>query len=128
MPKLQQCNPSRDRTQRQTISALERLFAFTRTGFPHSDIYGLTLARQLPVAYRSRAASFIASLESRHPPYALKFLIRKFIFVARLKTSRPYFVFARTLCEIIISHALLASRNKPLTPDSCLSTRIRIFV
>ena len=48
-------------------------------GFPHSDIYGLTLARQLPVAYRSRAASFIASLESRHPPYALKFLIRKFV-------------------------------------------------
>ena len=52
---------------------------FHRDGFPHSDIYGLTLARQLPVAYRSRAASFIASLESRHPPYALKFPIRKFV-------------------------------------------------
>ena len=51
-----------------------------RDGFPHSEIYGLTVARHLPVAYRSRAASFIASLEPRHPPYALKFLIRKFVY------------------------------------------------
>ena len=29
-------------------------------GFPHSDINGSKLARQLPVAYRSHATSFIA--------------------------------------------------------------------
>ena len=70
-------------------SASDAYLDLHRDGFPHSDIYGLTLARQLPVTYRSRAASFIASLESRHPPYALKFLIRKFILVVRLKTLRP---------------------------------------
>jgi hypothetical protein len=48
------------------------------TGFPHSDISGSKVARHLPEAYRRHAASFITSLESRHPPYALKFLIRKF--------------------------------------------------
>lgn len=47
------------------------------TGFPHSDIYGSKITRHLPVAYRRHVASFITSLESRHPPYALKFPIRK---------------------------------------------------
>ena len=46
-------------------------------GFPHSDISGSKVARHLPEAYRRHAASFITSLESRHPPYALKFPIRK---------------------------------------------------
>ncbi len=49
------------------------------TGFPHSDISGSKIARHLPEAFRRHAASFITSLESRHPPYALKFPIRKFI-------------------------------------------------
>ena len=30
--------------------------------FPHSEIYGLTVARHLPVTYRSHATSFIAIL------------------------------------------------------------------
>jgi hypothetical protein len=47
-------------------------------GFPHSDIFGSKVARHLPEAYRRHATSFITSLESRHPPYALKFPIRKF--------------------------------------------------
>ena len=46
-------------------------------GFPHSDISGSKVARHLPEAYRRQATSFIACLESRHPPYALKFPIRK---------------------------------------------------
>ena len=49
-----------------------------RKGFPHSDISGSKVARHLPEAYRSHATSFIVSTESRHPPYALKFPIRKF--------------------------------------------------
>lgn len=44
-------------------------------GFPHSEIFGSKVARHLPEAYRRHAASFIASLESRHPPYALRFLL-----------------------------------------------------
>ena len=46
-------------------------------GFPHSDIFGSKVARHLPEAYRRQATSFITFLESRHPPYALKFPIRK---------------------------------------------------
>ena len=46
-------------------------------GFPHSDIFGSKVARPLPEAYRRQATSFITFLESRHPPYALKFPIRK---------------------------------------------------
>lgn len=42
-------------------------------GFPHSEIFGSKVARHLPEAYRRHAASFIASLEPRHPPYALRF-------------------------------------------------------
>ncbi len=33
---------------------------FCRIGFPHSDIFGSTVARHLPEAYRRHAASFIA--------------------------------------------------------------------
>ena len=44
-------------------------------GFPHSDIFGSKVARHLPEAYRRHAASFIASLKPRHPPYALNFLL-----------------------------------------------------
>ena len=47
-------------------------------GFPHSDISGSKVARHLPEAYRRQATSFITFFESRHPPYALKFPIRKF--------------------------------------------------
>jgi hypothetical protein len=46
-------------------------------GFSHSDIFGSKVARHLPEAYRRQATSFITFLESRHPPYALKFPIRK---------------------------------------------------
>ena len=33
----------------------------TGAGFPHSDIHGSKLIRQLPVAYRSLLTSFIGS-------------------------------------------------------------------
>ncbi len=39
--------------------------------FPHSDIFGSKVAWHLPEAYRRHAASFIAFLKPRHPPYAL---------------------------------------------------------
>ena len=44
---------------------------FRSVGFPHSDIYGSKVAWHLPEAYRCHAASFIAFLKPRHPPYAL---------------------------------------------------------
>ena len=50
--------------------------------FPHSEISGSKVARHLPEAYRRHATSFIASFESRHPPCALTFLIRKCIYTA----------------------------------------------
>gem|GEM_PF-6452165 len=40
--------------------------------FPYSDISGSKVAWHLPEAYRRHAASFIAFLKPRHPPYALK--------------------------------------------------------
>ena len=40
-------------------------------GFPHSDISGSKVAWHLPEAFRRHAASFIAFLKPRHPPYAL---------------------------------------------------------
>ena len=43
----------------------------SRDEFPHSEISGSKVAWHLPEAYRSFATSFIASYESRHPPYAL---------------------------------------------------------
>ena len=55
------------------------IFSSSLKGFPHSEIFGSKLARQLPEAYRRHATSFIASFESRHPSYALTFLIRKCI-------------------------------------------------
>ena len=48
---------------------------FYLVGFPHSDIFGSKVARHLPEAYRRHAASFIASMKPRHPPYALNFLL-----------------------------------------------------
>ncbi len=40
--------------------------------FPYSDISGSKVAWHLPEAFRRHAASFIAFLKPRHPPYALK--------------------------------------------------------
>ena len=47
-------------------------------GFPHSEIFGLTVAMHLPEAYRSYATSFIAfEIQGiHHMPF--KFPIRKF--------------------------------------------------
>ncbi len=47
-------------------------------GFPHSEISGSKVAWHLPGAYRSLSCVLHRLLESRHPPYALKFPIRKF--------------------------------------------------
>src|SRR6185312_15705929 len=45
--------------------------AVSRTGFPHSDIHGSPGGRPLPVASRSRPASFLGSAAPGHPPSAL---------------------------------------------------------
>ena len=66
-------------------------------GFPHSDIFGSKVARHLPEAYRRHAASFIASMKPRHPPYALNFLLGNlktaFCFLAFWFASECYFLF-----------------------------------
>ena len=48
----------------------------TGAGFPHSEIHGSKLGRQLPVAYRSRPRPSSASAP-RHPPLALHSLENK---------------------------------------------------
>ena len=60
-------------------------------GFPHSDIYGLTLARQLPVAYRSRAASFIASSSLGIHHMLLNFLLGNLYAIALPRNGKPLF-------------------------------------
>ena len=59
------------------IHRVPSTYCYVLGGFPHSDISGSKVARHLPEAYRRQATSFITFLESRHPPYALKFPIRK---------------------------------------------------
>ena len=53
-----------------------RVIVVHTMGFPHSDISGSKVARHLPETFRRQAASFIASMKPRHPPYALKIPIR----------------------------------------------------
>ena len=49
-------------TSQGTLSEFNvRVIWVYHTGFPHSDIFGLTVARHLPEAYRSHATSFIAT-------------------------------------------------------------------
>ena len=55
-------------------------------GFPHSEIFGLTVARHLPETYRSHATSFIAILSLGIHHTLLNFPLEN------LKTSPPKFL------------------------------------
>ncbi len=57
-----------------TLAKVPKFLSKTE-GFPHSEISGSKVARYLTEAYRNYATSFIASYKSRHPPYALTFLL-----------------------------------------------------
>jgi hypothetical protein len=48
-----------------------RYWSMTPSGLSHSEIHGSKLVRQLPVAYRSQTASFIASWRQNihHAPF-----------------------------------------------------------
>ena len=75
-------------------------------GFPHSEISGSKVAWHLPEAYRSFATSFIASLESRHPPYALTFLL------GNVKTT--FYLLTTSFCVCVTCSFILRSWEKSM--------------
>ncbi len=75
--------------------------ALARTGFPHSDIHGSPGGRPLPVASRSRPASFVGSAAPGHPPSAL----------SRFRQSAPSLL--RSLSYACVSLCSLGNVPRP---------------